>query len=178
MTNLKKTGRRTSTPMADVISCIDRRVSTHEYEKARATACKLMGIPDLISMSESNREQRQLKRLQYVIRKVSEFIENSDKHRQQGLIAYVFEEELDKTNRLVEGFNQYMEHNQLRFGFKQRIKLLHIDKDELVKLGVAMFRRVGAPSSHNDTKVSVVSKDSPVMRESFESLYNDTRVST
>jgi len=150
MTNLQKTGRRTSTPMADVISCVGRRVSTHEYEQAKAQACKLLGIPDLISMSDSKREQRQLKRLQYVIRKVSEFISN-DNPRHQGRITYAFEEELDKTNKLIEGFNEYMNHNQLRFGFTQQVKLLHIDKDELVGLGVAMFRRVDTPSSHTNS---------------------------
>ena len=34
-----------------------------------------------------------------------------------------------------------MDHNQLRFGFTQQVKLLHIDKDRLSEMGVVFIRR-------------------------------------
>ena len=144
MTNLMKTGRLTQTPMADVISCLGRRVNTHEYDKAKAEACHLMGIPDLISDSDSRREQRQLKMLEGVVYRVAKFIELG---KPNGIdIVYAKLEEVTKLNKLIDSFNDYMKSNQLRFGFRQKIILSQIDIDELERLGVVFMRRSTMPN--------------------------------
>ena len=126
------------TTMADVMSCVGRRISTHEYDKARKEACQLLGIPDLISMSESRREQNQLKRIERVIRNVAKFMRD---YRSNYAIATAFDDEVDRLNKSIDGMNQFMESNQLRFGFKKHITLLHIDKDKLREMGVVFLKR-------------------------------------
>ena len=126
------------TTMADVMSCVGRRISTHEYDKARKEACHLLGIPDLISMSESRREQNQLKRIERVIRNVAKFMRD---YRSNYAIATAFDDEVDRLNKSIDGMNQFMESNQLRFGFEKHITLLHIDKDKLREMGVVFLKR-------------------------------------
>ena len=138
MTNKQQTIRRMPTTMADVMSCVGRRISTHEYHKARKEACHLLGIPDLISMSESRREQNQLKRIERVIRNVAKFMRD---YRSNYAIATAFDDEVDRLNKSIDGMNQFMESNQLRFGFKKHITLLHIDKDKLREMGVVFLKR-------------------------------------
>ena len=138
MTNKQQTIRRMPTTMADVMSCVGRRVSTHEYDKARTEACHLLGIPDLISMSESRREQNKLKRIERVIRHVAKFMRDS---RSNSAIATDFEDELDRLNKSIDAMNSFMESNPLRFGFKKHITLLHIDKERLSEMGVVFIRR-------------------------------------
>ena len=138
MTNKQQTIRRMPTTMADVMSCVGRRVSTHEYDKARTEACHLLGIPDLISMSESRREQNKLKRIERVIRNVAKFMRD---YRSNYAIATAFDDEVDRLNRSIDGMNQFMDKNPLRFGFKKHVTLLHIDKDRLSEMGVVFIRR-------------------------------------
>ena len=138
MTYKQQTIRRMPTTMADVMSCVGRRISTHEYDKARKEACHLLGIPDLISMSESRREQNQLKRIERVIRNVAKFMRD---YRSNYALATAFNDEVDRLNKSIDGMNQFMESNQLRFGFKKHITLLHIDKDRLREMGVVFLKR-------------------------------------
>ena len=138
MTYKQQSIRRMPTTMADVMSCVGRRISTHEYDKARKEACQLLGIPDLISMSESRREQNQLKRIERVIRNVAKFMRD---YRSNYAIATAFDDEVDRLNKSIDGMNQFMESNQLRFGFKKHITLLHIDKDKLREMGVVFLKR-------------------------------------
>ena len=138
MTYKQQTIRRMPTTMADVMSCVGRRISTQEYDKARKEACQLLGIPDLISMSESRREQNKLKRIERVIRNVAKFMRD---YRSNYAIATAFDDEVDRLNKSIDGMNQFMESNQLRFGFKKHITLLHIDKDKLREMGVVFLKR-------------------------------------
>ena len=138
MKNKQQTIRRMPTTMTDVMSCLGRRVSTHEYDKARTEASHLLGIPDLISMSESRREQNKLKRIERVIRNVAKFMRD---YRSNYAIATAFDDEIDRLNRSIDGMNQFMDKNPLRFGFKKHVTLLHIDKDRLRNMGVVFIRR-------------------------------------
>ena len=89
-------------------------------------------------MSESRREQNKLKRIERVIRHVAKFMRD---YRSNYAIATAFDDEVDRLNKSIDGMNQFMESNQLRFGFKKHITLLHIDKDKLREMGVVFLKR-------------------------------------